>query len=58
MSEPAPPRHYAPMAGRTYELGPTTLAFKPSEAEVDRAYGMIELMEPPTPSSRATVWSS
>jgi len=25
MSEPAPPRHYPPMAGQTYELGPTTL---------------------------------
>jgi len=35
------------MAGRTYQLGPTTLAFKPSEAEVDGAYSMIELMEPP-----------
>ena len=35
------------MAGQSYELGPTTLAFKPSEAEIDGAYSMIELMEPP-----------
>jgi quercetin dioxygenase-like cupin family protein len=35
------------MAGQTYELGPMTLAFKPSEAEVDGVYSMIESMEPP-----------
>src|SRR3954471_12471697 len=47
MSQPADPRHFLPMAGQTYQLGPMTLAFKPGEAEVDDAYSMIELMEPP-----------
>ena len=35
------------MAGQSYQLGPMTLAFKPSEAEVDGVYSMIESMEPP-----------
>ena len=47
MSESRGPRHFPPMAGQTYELGPMTLAFKPSEAEVDGVYSMIESMEPP-----------
>jgi quercetin dioxygenase-like cupin family protein len=47
MSEPARPRHFRPMAGQTYQLGPMTLAFKPGEAEVGGAYSMIESMEPP-----------
>jgi quercetin dioxygenase-like cupin family protein len=35
------------MAGQTYELGPMRLAFKPSEAEVDGVYSMLESIEPP-----------
>ncbi len=46
MSEPAA-RRFPPMAGRAYELGPMTLAFKPCEAEVDGVYSMIESIEPP-----------
>lgn len=47
MNEPAAPRHFPPMAGQSYQLGPMTLAFKPCDAEVDGVYSMIESIEPP-----------
>ena len=47
MNEPAAPRHFPPMAGQSYGLGPMTLVFKPCEAEVEGAYSMIESVEPP-----------
>jgi quercetin dioxygenase-like cupin family protein len=47
MSEPAAPRHFPALSGRIYQLGPMTLAFKASEAEVNGAFSLIESIEPP-----------
>jgi mannose-6-phosphate isomerase-like protein (cupin superfamily) len=43
----AQPRHFAPGAGKTYQLGRMTLTFKTTAADNAGAYTLCETIEPP-----------
>lgn len=46
-SSAEPTRHFRPMEGTRYELGPLTLSFKRGESEDEGAYSLFDVLEPP-----------